>query len=103
MARATAARSGASSPSVELTKTRRRWSGVRIAATVSFSEVTLWRLVVEVCSGRLGVVRRLTDRVFHRGDPSTSRGTRRHHSHAIGTPLSPYRQQVLIAFLSVHL
>src|SRR3954462_2992935 len=34
MARATAARSSASSVSVELTKTRSRWSGVRIAAAL---------------------------------------------------------------------
>ena len=31
----------ASSPSVELTKTRRRWSGVRMAASLSFSVFTL--------------------------------------------------------------
>jgi retron-type reverse transcriptase len=30
-------------------------------------------------------VRRPSERVFHRGDPSTSRGTRRHPSRAIGT------------------
>ena len=37
MARATAVRSSASSASVELTKTRRRWSGVRIAAVLRSS------------------------------------------------------------------
>ena len=40
MARATAARSAASSPSVELTKTRRRRSGVRMAALPAFSAFT---------------------------------------------------------------
>src|SRR5262249_40006558 len=39
MARATAARSSASSVSVELTNTRRRWSGVRIAALLPFGSV----------------------------------------------------------------
>jgi len=41
MARATAARSAANSPSVELTKTRRRWSGGRMAPSLSFSAFTL--------------------------------------------------------------
>src|SRR5918999_6025632 len=39
MARATAARSSASSASVELTKTRKRWSGVRIASLPGCSSV----------------------------------------------------------------
>ena len=39
MARATAARSSASSASVELTKTRSRWSGVRIATSPGCSSV----------------------------------------------------------------
>src|SRR5262245_56057171 len=55
MARRTARRSSASSPRVELTKTRRRWSGVRIRASLGKCPSTMRTQIVppRLVSGRM--------------------------------------------------